>query len=98
MSIATPNSTLAKLIAGLDDCVASDEPCCYKVKALLEDVIHGDDEFLSAEFLAPAPDRYARRLIHHDPQNRYSLMAMVWDKGQGTALHDHAGMWCVECV
>ena len=23
---------------------------------------------------------------------------MVWDKGQGTALHDHAGMWCVECV
>jgi predicted metal-dependent enzyme (double-stranded beta helix superfamily) len=23
---------------------------------------------------------------------------MVWDKGQGTPLHDHAGMWCVECV
>jgi predicted metal-dependent enzyme (double-stranded beta helix superfamily) len=23
---------------------------------------------------------------------------MVWDKGQGTALHDHAGHWCVECV
>jgi predicted metal-dependent enzyme (double-stranded beta helix superfamily) len=23
---------------------------------------------------------------------------MVWDRGQGTALHDHAGTWCVECV
>jgi predicted metal-dependent enzyme (double-stranded beta helix superfamily) len=23
---------------------------------------------------------------------------MVWDRGQGTPLHDHAGMWCVECV
>jgi len=23
---------------------------------------------------------------------------MVWDRGQGTPLHDHAGAWCVECV
>jgi predicted metal-dependent enzyme (double-stranded beta helix superfamily) len=23
---------------------------------------------------------------------------MVWGKGQGTPLHDHAGIWCVECV
>jgi predicted metal-dependent enzyme (double-stranded beta helix superfamily) len=23
---------------------------------------------------------------------------MVWDRGQGTLLHDHAGMWCVEGV
>jgi predicted metal-dependent enzyme (double-stranded beta helix superfamily) len=23
---------------------------------------------------------------------------MVWGQGQGTALHDHAGIWCVECV
>jgi hypothetical protein len=23
---------------------------------------------------------------------------MVWDRGQGTGLHDHAGIWCVECV
>ena len=23
---------------------------------------------------------------------------MVWDHRQGTPLHDHAGMWCVECV
>jgi predicted metal-dependent enzyme (double-stranded beta helix superfamily) len=23
---------------------------------------------------------------------------MVWNRGQGTPLHDHAGTWCVECV
>ena len=23
---------------------------------------------------------------------------MVWDRGQGTKLHDHGGNWCVECV
>jgi predicted amidohydrolase YtcJ len=23
---------------------------------------------------------------------------MVWDRGQGTRLHDHGGNWCVEAV
>ena len=23
---------------------------------------------------------------------------MTWGPGQGTPLHDHAGIWCVECV
>jgi len=26
------------------------------------------------------------------------VVVMVWDRGQGTPLHDHAGVWCVECV
>ena len=28
----------------------------------------------------------------------YSVVVMVWDRNQGTPLHDHAGVWCVECV
>ncbi|MFK5004321.1 hypothetical protein ACI4AP_27360, partial [Klebsiella pneumoniae] len=27
-----------------------------------------------------------------------SIMAMVWGPGQGTPLHDHDGLWVVECV
>jgi predicted metal-dependent enzyme (double-stranded beta helix superfamily) len=57
-----------------------------------------DDRFLPGEFLEPTPDRYARRLLHKDPAGRYSVVIMVWDRGQGTPLHDHAGAWCVECV
>ena len=45
-----------------------------------------------------SPDYYARRLIHRAPGDRYTVLAMVWDVGQGTPLHDHAGIWCVECV
>jgi predicted metal-dependent enzyme (double-stranded beta helix superfamily) len=26
------------------------------------------------------------------------MVVMTWGPGQGTALHDHAGIWCVECV
>jgi hypothetical protein len=37
-------------------------------------------------------------LLHRDPDGRYTVLAMVWERGQGTPLHDHAGRWCVECV
>jgi predicted metal-dependent enzyme (double-stranded beta helix superfamily) len=44
------------------------------------------------------PDGYARRLIHRCPDKGYTVVAMTWGPGQQTQLHDHAGMWCVECV
>jgi predicted metal-dependent enzyme (double-stranded beta helix superfamily) len=44
------------------------------------------------------PDTYARRLLHRDPEGRYTVVVMAWGPGQKTALHDHAGIWCVECV
>ena len=36
--------------------------------------------------------------MHRDPQGRYTVIVMVWGVDQGTPLHDHAGIWCVECV
>ena len=35
---------------------------------------------------------------HRDPQGRYSAIVMTWGPGQGTAVHDHGGLWCVEGV
>lgn len=46
----------------------------------------------------PLPDRYARGLCYEDPWNRFSVVAMTWNVGQSTPLHDHAGVWCVEVV
>jgi 3-mercaptopropionate dioxygenase len=89
-----------QLIKMLDEAVDLDcvKGRCEKVKAILEDVFHSGEEFLEPEYLVPAPEKYARRLLHRDPSSRYSVVAMVWDVGQGTPLHDHAGEWCVECV
>jgi len=53
---------------------------------------------LPERYLVPSCDRYARRLLHKDPENRFTAVVMVWDAGQGTPIHDHCGMWCVECV
>ena len=34
---------------------------------MLADVVMSGEEFLDTPYLAPAPDRYARRLLHRDP-------------------------------
>lgn len=44
------------------------------------------------------PGTYARHLLYRDPVGGFSMVAMVWGPGQKTAVHDHAGVWCVEGV
>jgi predicted metal-dependent enzyme (double-stranded beta helix superfamily) len=75
-----------------------DESRCREVKRILADMLGGGAITLEPELLRPVSGKYARRLLHLDAQRRYSVLAMVWDEGQGTALHDHGGTWCVECV
>lgn len=91
---------IGELIHRLDQAVAAvdDETLCRNVKQVLSDAIADQGAFLDPAFLVPAPDRYARRLLHRDPAGRYTVVIMVWDRGQGTPLHDHSGMWCVESV
>ena len=88
------------LISLLDEAVSAEDDCriCRNVKDVLHKVVESRHDFIGEAFLKPCPERYARRLFHRDPKGRYSVLVMVWDKGQATPLHDHAGMWCVECV
>jgi predicted metal-dependent enzyme (double-stranded beta helix superfamily) len=67
------------------------------VKAILLDAIRGGFT-LPARFSVARQDTYARRLLHRDPAGAYTAVVMTWGPGQKTALHDHAGIWCVECV
>ena len=43
-------------------------------------------------------ERYARRELYRSDDLGYSVIAMTWGPGQGTPIHDHEGMWCVEGV
>jgi predicted metal-dependent enzyme (double-stranded beta helix superfamily) len=45
-----------------------------------------------------AEGRYARRELYRSEQHGYCVVAMTWGPGQGTPIHDHSGMWCVEGV
>jgi predicted metal-dependent enzyme (double-stranded beta helix superfamily) len=68
------------------------------VKAVLIDSWQSGLLDLPAHMKQPRPDTYARRLFHRDPAGHYTVVVMTWGPGQRTALHDHAGIWCVECV
>lgn len=46
----------------------------------------------------PITDHYARRELYRSTRHGYSIIAMTWGPGQGTPLHDHDGLWCVEGV
>ncbi|NIM48987.1 MAG: cysteine dioxygenase [Gemmatimonadales bacterium] len=92
------SADIEQLVARLNQAVALVEPqaICDEVKASLIEVAMG--MHMPDELLEPAPDRYARRLLHRCPSGTYSVMAMTWGPGQGTPVHDHAGKWCVECL
>jgi 3-mercaptopropionate dioxygenase len=68
------------------------------VKAALQDALRTAGLSLPERYRTARPDTYARRLLHRDPDGRYTVVVMTWGPGQKTALHDHAGIWCVECV
>jgi predicted metal-dependent enzyme (double-stranded beta helix superfamily) len=68
------------------------------VKKTLSDLIRADRIRLPQRFFQPLPDTYARRLLHRDERRGYSAIVMTWGPGQGTLLHDHSGIWCVEGV
>jgi len=98
-TVAAPTGLLP-LIRRLDAAVAvrDDAGRCRAVKNALVAAVNGGEIVLDPPYQVPVADRYARRLLYRDPEMRYTVLAMVWGPGQGTALHDHAGTWCVECV
>lgn len=49
-------------------------------------------------YVPPRPDRYSRNLIWRDPAARFVMIGMSWAPGQGSALHDHDGLWGAEIV
>jgi len=53
---------------------------------------------LPQEVFEPNADHYARREIYRSPSLGYTVIAMTWGPGQGTPVHDHSGLWCVEGV
>jgi predicted metal-dependent enzyme (double-stranded beta helix superfamily) len=99
-AVATDCPGLADLIARLDRSVDAGDAGAVTaaVKKDLEEVLGRGALVLPARFTQARPDAYARRLLHRDPAGRYSAIVMTWGPGQGTAVHDHGGLWCVEGV
>jgi predicted metal-dependent enzyme (double-stranded beta helix superfamily) len=91
---------LTELVARVDAAVDHDSPQAITahVKAALEDLLGRSALVLPDRFRVTRSDCYARRLLYQDPAQRYTAVVMTWGPGQGTPVHDHGGLWCVEGV
>ena len=89
-----------ELVRAIDDAVLLGDPHAItaSLRASLARLIAEQRVQLPAAVFQADPDRYARRLLHLSEQHGYSVIAMTWAPGQGTPIHDHAGLWCVEGV
>ena len=89
-----------KLVAALDAAVASGDE--HAVTSALRNtlcaLIRDHDVHLPCCVHDPIEDHYARREIYRSREHGYSVVAMTWGPGQGTPIHDHCGLWCVEGV
>ncbi len=89
-----------KLVAAIDAAVTTGD--AHAVTAALRNalcrMIRDRDVQLPACVHQAIPDHYARREIYRSPAHGYSVVAMTWGPGQGTPVHDHSGLWCVEGV
>jgi len=91
---------LKAFIGELKDLLASggrETEAVHRVKERLVKLL-GTPGWLPDACRAGDPSCYARHLLYQDPEFGFILVAMVWGPGQRTAIHDHAGVWCVEGV
>ena len=89
-----------KLIAMINAAVTGD---CQRqttdcIRNGLSDLIRTQAITLPACVLEPVADHYARRELYRCELTGFSVVAMTWGPGQGTAIHDHSGVWCVEGI
>jgi 3-mercaptopropionate dioxygenase len=89
-----------RLVAALDAAVCRDCPneITGALRNSLCDLIRDPSVKLPDCCYESAADHYARREIYRSADHGYSVIVMTWGPGQGTLIHDHAGMWCVEGV
>ena len=89
-----------RLVDALDDAVRKD--CTTAITDALRQALcqlmHDRDVSLPPCVYETAEDHYARREIYNSEELGYNVIAMTWGPGQGTSIHDHCGMWCVEGV
>lgn len=54
--------------------------------------------WLPTDKLYAGNNSYGRHSLYRDPQDRFEVLVLIWEPGQGTPLHDHDGTWGVEGV
>jgi 3-mercaptopropionate dioxygenase len=91
-----PAADLDQLVTAVRAAVARDadwrDTASYVADALREHL--PSPELLSADQLAGEPGTSAGHRLHVEPDGSFSMVAIVWQPGALTRIHDHV-TWCV---
>lgn len=99
--LATEFPGCRQLIDAIDAAVVLDSPLeiTDSLRGSLQRLICSKEVQLPAcVYETPPGNRYARRELYRSEEHGYCVVAMTWGPHQGTPIHDHCGMWCVEGV
>jgi predicted metal-dependent enzyme (double-stranded beta helix superfamily) len=90
------NLRLATLIRAIRGAVRSDaDPSTVagRVAAALRPHLH-DSDLLAPAQRASNPAGYQQHILHVEDDGSFSIVSLVWLRGQATPIHDHIS-WCV---
>ncbi|WP_313256033.1 cysteine dioxygenase family protein [Stenotrophomonas acidaminiphila] len=89
-----------RLVAAIDAAMGAADVggTVARIEHALREAIADPAIVLPACVHEPITDHYARRELYRSARHGYSIIGMTWGPGQGTPLHDHDGLWCVEGV
>ena len=83
---APQHEDVRHLIERLDSAVAlgNVDKIARRIKSDLAEIIRANDLSLPEPIIRPRHECYARRLLHRDPDLRYTVVVMTWGVGQAT--------------
>jgi predicted metal-dependent enzyme (double-stranded beta helix superfamily) len=87
---------LSELLDGIRTAVAA-QASWSDTAQLVAEQLRGhlpSPDVLTAEQRLGSPDGYRSHTLHVEPDGAFSIVALVWQPGQVTRIHDHL-TWCV---
>jgi 3-mercaptopropionate dioxygenase len=95
MSHSRPRG-LTKLIRNVRLELDAGPPTARTITAVMGAVSEAieDPDLLQPEQRVPDLERYRQHVLHVEEDGSFSVVALVWNPGQATPIHDHRA-WCV---
>jgi 3-mercaptopropionate dioxygenase len=92
----TSTSELTDLIAGVRTAIARQADWSGTADLVAAELRRHlpTPDVLTAEQRLGSPDNYISHRLHVEPDGSFSIIALVWQPGQKTRIHDHV-TWCV---
>src|SRR4029079_11083764 len=84
LSVPDTSLTAREYIGRVEEIVARGGPKDETVKSIQALLTHALEVpgWLPERCCSPAADCYARHLLYRDPMERFTIVAMVWERGQ----------------